>query len=222
MAYEELKTAIASVIKENGRHEITGNLLQDCLMAIINTFGGGYQFVGVATPATEPITGDGKYFYLAGTAGTYSQFGGGISLQAGQLAVLTYDSTEWEKHVIAEYSVPLFVKMEDRFYAEGGGWDNPSLKGVDISFDEVKEAFLSGRPVYFYRPEKEHEQMTEYKTYYRVIAYRQMVDSDPGELADYPMALFVDEPGFVGFNRYDEQLAIRCNRWMEGDLYPIY
>lgn len=222
MAYQELKTAIASVIKENGRHEITGNLLQDCLMAIINTFGEGYQFMGVATPETEPITGDGKYFYLAGKAGTYSQFGVDISLQEGQLVVLTYDSTEdeWKKHIIAEYPVPLFVEINERFGEKGGGGDYPSLVGIGKTFNEVKEAFLSGRPVFFYRPQKYHANYNEEAQYYRVTAYRQMVDTDPGEIYDFGMALFIDSPGFMGFDANDEAMFVYCNRWMDEAYIP--
>lgn len=224
MAYQELKTAIASVIKENGRHEITGNLLQDCLIAIINTLGEGYQFMGVATPETEPITGDGKYFYLAGQAGNYTHFGSDVQVQTGQIVVLNYESgwSQWGIQILADFpAMPLFVKMEDRFYETGGGGDKPSLKGINMSFEFVRDAFLSGRPVFFYRPQKEHTGMTEYKSYFRVVAYRQLIDSDSGELADYPMALFVEGPGFMGFNIYDEPLWNYCNRWMDGPLYPI-
>ena len=223
MAYEELKTAIASVIKENGRHEITGNLLQDCLMAIINTLGEGYQFVGVATPETEPITGDGKYFYLAGQAGNYTHFGSDVQVQTGQIVVLNYESgwSQWGIQVLADFpAMPLFVEINARFGETAGGGDYPSLVGIGKTFNEVKEAFLSGRPVFFYRPKKYRPNYPEEAQYYRVTAYRQMVDSDPGEINDFGMALFIDSPGFMGFDIQDKAIFVYCNRWMDEAYIP--
>jgi hypothetical protein len=47
--YETLKAAIQHVIKTNDNNEITGALLQQSLLAIINSLGIGYQFIGIAT-----------------------------------------------------------------------------------------------------------------------------------------------------------------------------
>lgn len=74
--YANLKSAIQSVIKTNGNNEITGQLLQNELLAMITTLGYGYQFMGVASPDTVPGTPDAKVFYIAYTPGTYTNFGG--------------------------------------------------------------------------------------------------------------------------------------------------
>lgn len=74
--YNNLKDAIKQVIKQNGNQEITGNVLQNTLLSMINSLGDGYQFMGVATPSTNPGTPDQKVFYIASEAGTYSNFGG--------------------------------------------------------------------------------------------------------------------------------------------------
>lgn len=96
--YETLKTAIRQVVKINGNNEITGALLQQSLLAMINTLGAGYQFMGVATPTTNPGTIDQKAFYIAATAGDYSNFGS-ISLDNYEIAVLVY-SNSWTKNSV--------------------------------------------------------------------------------------------------------------------------
>ena len=93
--YENLKSAIQQVVKTNGNNAITGALLQQSLLAMINSLGVGYQFIGVATPATNPGTPDKKVFYIASTAGTYSDFGG-LEVTEDEVVALTWDSS-WHK-----------------------------------------------------------------------------------------------------------------------------
>ena len=84
--YDILKESIAAVIKENGNQEITGNLLQQTLFAMVNTLGGGYEFAGVADQAVIPGTPDTKLFYIAAGPGVYANFGG-ITVNNGELAI---------------------------------------------------------------------------------------------------------------------------------------
>lgn len=93
--YETLKAAIQHVIKTNDNNEITGALLQQSLLAIINSLGIGYQFIGVATPETNPGIYDQKVFYIANGKGTYTNFGR-IEVTEDEVVVLYYD-TEWHK-----------------------------------------------------------------------------------------------------------------------------
>ena len=72
--YATLKAAIQAVIKTNGNNEITGELLQQSLLAMIGSLGADYQFAGVAVPTTNPGTPDQNVFYLAGP-GLYPNFG---------------------------------------------------------------------------------------------------------------------------------------------------
>lgn len=88
--YSTLKTAIQAVIRTNGNEEITGALLQQSLLAMIDSLGAGYQFMGVATTNTVPGTPDQDVFYLAFDAGTYTNFGG-TSLGNGQIGVFSYN-----------------------------------------------------------------------------------------------------------------------------------
>lgn len=93
--YATLKAAIAAAIRENGNKEITGNLLQQQLLAMVNSLGVGYQFAGVATPATNPGTPDQNLFYLATIAGTYTNFDG-IVIGENEACILKYNGS-WEK-----------------------------------------------------------------------------------------------------------------------------
>lgn len=72
--YATLKAAINAVIKANGKKEITGTVLNETLTAMVNSLGANYQFRGVATPSTNPGTPDQNVFYIAGKAGTYTNF----------------------------------------------------------------------------------------------------------------------------------------------------
>ena len=89
--YATLIAAIQSVITQNGNNEITGPILQQTLISVVNSLGSGYQFIGIATPETTPGTPDQKVFYI-GSAGTYPNFGPAV-IPDGHLAVLYYDSS---------------------------------------------------------------------------------------------------------------------------------
>lgn len=93
----KLKKAIADVIKTNGNQEITGAIMQQALMSIVDNVGGNAQFGGVAVPSTEPADTDGSVFYLASTQGTYPNFDK-IEVDASEIAVFTKDTTgTWGK-----------------------------------------------------------------------------------------------------------------------------
>lgn len=90
--FANLKAAINAVIKQNGQGEITGEVMNQVLTAMVNSLGSNYQFAGVATPSTNPGTPDQNVFYFATQAGTYTNFDA-IVLQAG-ISVLIWDG-DW-------------------------------------------------------------------------------------------------------------------------------
>lgn len=96
--YEDLKAAIADVIYQNGNNEITGLLLQQTLLSIVNNLGEYATFGGIATPDTNPGTADQNIYYLAAKAGTYVNFGG-ISIAEGEAVVLSNKTGVWVKHI---------------------------------------------------------------------------------------------------------------------------
>ena len=93
--WSDLKSAVASIIKTNGAQEITGQLLQNVLNNIISNVGLNSTFAGIATPETNPGTPDGNVFYLATTAGTYSNFNG-IVINSGESVILEWKGS-WVK-----------------------------------------------------------------------------------------------------------------------------
>ena len=99
--YATLKAAIQQVVKTNGNNEITGALLQQSLLAMINSLGAGYQFSGVAMPATNPGTPDQNVFYFAYIAGTYTNFG---AINVPGFSILKYNGS-WSIDVIFEYDI---------------------------------------------------------------------------------------------------------------------
>ena len=96
--YNTLISAIQSVIAANGNNEITGTILQQTLLAIIDSIGFGYQFIGIATPETIPGTPDQRVFYI-GSSGTYPNFGPAV-VPDGNLGIFYYDSA-WHFGTVA-------------------------------------------------------------------------------------------------------------------------
>lgn len=95
--YQELKQAIADVIKTNGNQEITGVILQNVLKSIVSVIGENATFAGIATPETNPGTPDQNIFYIASSNGVYSNFDG-YKLE-DEIAFFVNKSQSW-KHVL--------------------------------------------------------------------------------------------------------------------------
>ena len=93
--YEQLKAAIAAVIKANGAQEITGNVLQATLLSLVSNIGDNATFAGIATPTTNPGTPDQNVFYLAAQPGVYSNFGG-VEL-TDQVLIFSNKNRSWVK-----------------------------------------------------------------------------------------------------------------------------
>lgn len=90
-----LKAAVQAAIRTNGNQEITGQVLQNTLTSIINTLGTGAQYMGIATPSTNPGTPDAKVFYIASANGTYSNFDG-ITVN-NEVVILVNSTGNWVK-----------------------------------------------------------------------------------------------------------------------------
>lgn len=106
--YEQLKAAIKDVIKTNGTQSITGQVLQNSLLAIISRLGDNATFAGVATPATNPRNPDANVFWLAAATGTYSNFAG---LKVEDEAAVFYNNNgTWRKF---DTGIPSQGKIEN-------------------------------------------------------------------------------------------------------------
>lgn len=146
--WEDLKNSVAQVIRENGMQEITGDALQQVLNSIISNVGMNATYAGVATASTNPGNPDGPVFYLAGTAGTYSNFAG-ITLAEGESAVLKLNNGAWVKDVLPFATQEQITKQNEQITElEGKKLDKISLPLKDVEesgiyfVDEKGNAFM--------------------------------------------------------------------------------
>lgn len=126
-----LKTAIANAIKSNGNHEITGQILQNTLNAIVSSVGENATFAGIATPTTSPGTPDGPVFYFAAVSGAYPNFDM-VRVSKASTAILVWDSTlkKWNVQELSQQNgnsinngITLHAeKGDDDSYVNGVRW----------------------------------------------------------------------------------------------------
>ena len=160
--YNDLITAIDSVIKTNNRREITGQLLQNVLNTMVGSLGENYQLAGFAIPTTNPHQPDQNVFYVASQAGVYTQFdnivlGDGISFlmwkngawTSQTISLVTqswvqqnFVSKEWFRKVFRVYDedgleiVPNDMdSVVDNIKAMVGLWTNEYLSALGMGRD---------------------------------------------------------------------------------------
>lgn len=78
--YNSLKATIDANIRQNNNEEITGLILNSVLKDMTDSLGAGFQYMGMATPTTNPGSPDQNVFYLASGVGSYTHFGLTISV----------------------------------------------------------------------------------------------------------------------------------------------
>ena len=122
--YSALRDTINNnIVPNNGRQEITGAKLNSVLNSMVDVLGDGYTFLGVATISTNPTTPEGKAYYLAGAAGTYSNFGN-IVVNDDEVALLVWNGTAWSKVVTGAASKEVVNKKADNvtYYLDGDSY----------------------------------------------------------------------------------------------------
>lgn len=154
--YEQLKQAIANVIKTNGNQEITGAIMQNVLNTIVSTVGANRTFVGIANKNTNPGTPDGNVFYIAYTAGDYVNFQfreGYLTVKPGELAILYNETTNWGKFVIGMSSdgVIALANTTNQINATGryAYTDTGIVKGSNAGSQKVRTFLVAGKPYQF-------------------------------------------------------------------------
>lgn len=134
--YNDLKTGIDAVIKTNGRQEISGAALNAQLKNMIAELGAGYQYMGVATPATNPGTPDANVFYFASEAGTYTNFRG-IVINEGEVCALVWNGT-WTKQVTGAATADKLNQLGQEMNINAGdavlAKPIATINGQDVSF----------------------------------------------------------------------------------------
>lgn len=115
--YKNLKDSIKQVIKPNDNQEITGKVLQNILLNIVNTIGNsGVVFKGVINSASTPEVSENPIFYIneiSKSAQTFSNFGG-LKTEKNELAIFIKDSNgAWTKLHIGHMHVQPEVTTSD-------------------------------------------------------------------------------------------------------------
>lgn len=151
MEYNILKDSIKAVIKENGNGEITGQLLQDTLLAVVNSLGTGYQFMGLYTGDVDDLfftQPDQKVAYLFYT--DKSTAGDTFDLPSAGLYLFTFD-TGWALFLLMRsYTIPKVVEGEE-VGSNTSAWylgeDSSSLREIEqassISFTDSQGNILT-------------------------------------------------------------------------------
>lgn len=116
--YSELIQTINDSIKANGKQEITGPVLNSVLNAMVSALGEGYQFMGVATPGTNPGTPDGKVFYIALRGGNYSNFG--IECSPYNIYIIRRTSVGWAADALNIAKLEIAFKNACENYSKKG------------------------------------------------------------------------------------------------------
>ena len=75
---------------------VADTALQNAINTINSNISNGYVYAGIATPSATPVTG--KVFYIATTAGTYTNFGG-LTVTKG-INILKYNGSTWSQEQI--------------------------------------------------------------------------------------------------------------------------
>ena len=94
MNYSNLMDAVNARIKANGRREITGDILNDVLRAMVVELGASYQLGGTIRPGDKPKGEDLRVAYLAVEPGMYLYAGG---FEVTELSLITYGA-EWHMY----------------------------------------------------------------------------------------------------------------------------
>lgn len=128
--YQELKQAIADVIKTNGNQEITGAILQNVLKSIVSVIGENATFAGIAIPGTNPGTPDANVFYLTTTDGIYVNFGN-IQVNPNELAIIYTDNNIWRV-----YRLNVLTNKSINVYPDWFDFQNSVVKETNTLFFE--------------------------------------------------------------------------------------
>lgn len=112
MAYEALISYIQGIVRPNFNEEITGQNMQEVLLAMISEVG-LREFRGVANLNTNPGTPSGPRVYITSLPGYYQHFN--LTVLDRELALFIWDSGTWSKEVIVIFPEPFSGDRKLRF-----------------------------------------------------------------------------------------------------------
>ena len=171
--YQQLKQSVSDVIKTNGDKKITGAIMQNTLLTIINTIGANMQFAGVADISTNPGTPDQNLFWIASTPGTYVNFGK-IVLNPGESAIIKWANNVFTKQILGLSTDERIEQVIEKYSTYKRGYlkkvdgnigDYPifftkesyiELMQGETSITYIGEIFHAAAAICFYDNEKNH------------------------------------------------------------------
>lgn len=152
----EIKSRNCAAIKANGNNEITGEIMQAVLNAIVSIVGANKTFVGIANENTNPGTPDSNVFYIAYKAGNYVNFqseASNLTVKPGELAILYNGTNNWDKFVIGMSSdgVIALANTINQINATGryAYTDTDIVKGSNTGSQKVRTFLVAGQPYRF-------------------------------------------------------------------------
>ena len=141
-----------TTLQTNINNEVTARQnadtqLNNLITGIKNNIDNGYVYAGIATPSAAPV--NGKVFYIALQAGTYTNFGGQVVLRG--ITILKYNGSAWSKEQvlytdggvfdISAYhaiggTLATYAKLEAALDSNNGGGVPQSLQegGMSVKF----------------------------------------------------------------------------------------
>ena len=210
--YATLKAAIQQVVKTNGNNEITGALLQQSLIAMINSLGADYQFRGIATPTTVPGTPDENVAYIAGP-GTYLNFNN-VVVADGKLGVLKYNGSwvvenvdvgrNYDTQIEALNNLAINIKPLSAYNATGGVVPSENTFCARIPVNASQKYVVTGCPYALNR-------LCFFDSNGSFLSYQNITTLS--RTFTTPV-----NTGFVGITFANDNLAIASVRTMDGTL----
>lgn len=144
--YANLLATIAANIYTNNNNEVTAAMVKTAVDAMVASLGAGYQFMGVATPATTPGNTDIKQFYLASEPGIYTGFD---NLTVSGAGLLLYD-TLWS---FSPFPMQIIDGTDEFVIADENDAQVLKIVGGEIKtrkFDSAKTPHIDDEPNYDY------------------------------------------------------------------------
>lgn len=153
--YNNLKATINANIKANGNEEITGPILNTVLNQAVTTLGDGWSYKGIATPSMSQGTPDSNVFYIATTAGTYTNFGS-LVVAEGEVAILKYNGS-WAKEVTGAATAAQVTQLDQDF-------DLLAVEFIEkTTYDSATISALARRNYYIVGDTGQYNTTTTYK-----------------------------------------------------------
>lgn len=188
--YANLLATIAANIYTNGKQKVTAAMVKTAMNAAVTSLGAGYQFMGVAHPADTPSGyADLRAFWLAGEAGTYTNFGG-LTLADGEVAVIKYDGNGWSKEVTGAATAAQVAELDQKVD------DLDGLLDVSVSYPILQEGASLEKYIRFTVGDALDSQSNRATDYVDVSAYQ-------GQTIEYMQNVYTVASGVVGMAWYD-------------------